>query len=120
MHQSRPSVLKEPSSPDPALNSPKPNSPRSARPPKVGCKVEPACLSVAAGGNVPREVGASAGLRAHLGPGGLAREPTGPPYRRLGDDTASRIPANGRAIQEYRAAYGRLDRCVDPRGPPKR
>jgi hypothetical protein len=31
----------------------------------------------------------------------------------VADQTTSRIRANGQVIQEYRAAYGRLDRCVD-------
>ena len=60
------------------------------------------------------EARASAGLRARLGPVGSAREPTGPPISSaVADQTTSRIRANGQVIQEYRAAYGRLDTCVD-------
>jgi MFS family permease len=58
---------------------------------------KPRCLPAASGGNAPKRVRTSAGLRAHLGPVGSAREPTGPPSWLL---NACRIWLNGCVIQE--------------------
>jgi hypothetical protein len=65
------------------------------------------CLSIAPDGNAMTEVGVSAGLYAHPGPVGSAREPTGPLYLglvwRLAAYAAKCLPT-----WEYRAAYGWL------------